>query len=109
MEQLFVFRAKRAGRTDHEISADQTPRLIVDRSRQAVAKRADADERRDPERDRDRKEQQPSPARPAIPPSHFPNEGRAHEPTKRVVSSDLGSACALACWLRRPAATNFSP
>src|SRR5436853_6811925 len=86
MEQLFVFRAKRAGRIDHEISADQTPRLIVDRPRQAVAKRTDADERRDPKRDRDGKEQQPAPARPAIPPRHFPDEGRGHAAKKFITS-----------------------
>src|SRR5437763_1671619 len=77
MEQLFVFRAKRPRRFDDEIGPDQIPRLIVDRAGQAMAKRADADQRRDPERDRNRKQEQPSPARPAVPPRHFPNK-RVH-------------------------------
>src|ERR1044071_9615353 len=78
MQERFIFRTKWPRRADHEIGPDQTPRLIINRPRQAVAKRTDAHQRRDPERDRDGKQEDPSPARPAVPPSHFPDEGRAH-------------------------------
>src|SRR6266403_1460535 len=97
MQQLLIFWTKCPRRADHEIGPDQTARLIVDRPRQAVAKRPDADQRRDAERDRDGKEQEPAPARPAIPPRHFPDEGRTHKRWRELPACHLKRSKLEAC------------
>src|SRR2546423_10317487 len=99
MQQLFVFGPKRPGRVDHEIGPDQIARLIIDRARQAVAKRADAYQCRNPKRDRNRKQQEPSPARPAVAPRHFPDEGAAHtiSPLRRRIVRSVRPATSGSC------------
>ena len=49
--------------------------LVVNRPGEAVSERADADQCRDPEGDRNGKKEETPPARPAVSPRHFPKEG----------------------------------
>src|SRR3954469_20722550 len=78
MEQRFILRAEGAGRIDDQIRAEQTPGLVVDRARKAVAEGAYADESGNSERDRNREKKEPATAGAAVAPGHFPNKGRGH-------------------------------
>src|ERR1044072_4315683 len=100
MEKRLVFGSKRPGGRNDQIGAEQRPRLVIDRSREAVAKRSDAHQGGDAQRDRNGKQQQPSPARPAIAPRHFPDEGVDHEtisPLRRRTVRSVRRATSASC------------
>src|SRR5215217_2656459 len=106
MEERFVFRSKWPRRIDDKIGAEQRARLVVDRAGQAVAKGTDAHQRRDPERDRNGKEQEPPPARPAVAPRHFPDEEIDHHtisPLRRRTVRSVSFATSASCVTRTSA------
>src|SRR4051794_7872952 len=106
MQKCFVLGSKRPGGSDDEIGAEEGARLVVDRARQAVAKRTDAHQRSDSQRDRDRKKQEPPPPRPAVPPRHFPNEGVDHQtisPLRRRTVRSVSFATSTSCVTRTSA------
>jgi len=71
------FLRKRLARGDREIGAQQGSRLQFDRALEVVAQRTDAHERRNAQDDGERKQHQPPPRGPRIPPRHLENE--SHE------------------------------
>ena len=74
----------RAGR-HHEIGPEQTLGLFVDRLLEVDRERADGDERRDPEHNGEREQQEPFPRSPRIPPRHFEDKSHTEElPTEHT-------------------------
>ncbi len=89
LEKRFLFLGKPLASGQHQISAEQRPGLHVNCDGQALAKRVERHQRRDPQNNRRGKQQQPPAAGPAVAPGHAPRPGRAQMAQKAARASDL--------------------